>query len=323
MSSNVVQNLIHIGLPKTGSTALQHYWSKSPVIDCVWPELDPLVKSVRDLVQRRGSPDSYSIPTLERQPSPADRLCTIYTSEALSTYAWGKTATVEQVLLARELFSQALKQNVDTAKVLIVIRSPIPWIFSLYKQYVQEGGYRTLQRFVQLEQEFIAATLSIRNLYQYWAEQYGEENIIILPYEMLNEDVNQFNQLISDELGIKYSDALIGAIPKVNVSITDKELELMRSASSWLHKLEKHSERSILSSRTARQDLLLILRTELQQRGQLSRFINRACKEPELKLNLPDNLIQVLVSDFFEFLHEYKPAFHGYLEQYYAECGLN
>ncbi|AWB68035.1 hypothetical protein C2869_17095 [Saccharobesus litoralis] len=310
-------NLIHIGLPKTGSTALQNYWSTHKHLNCCWQNLAPMVSNIRQAIHQFKDYEDLPIATpLTFDKRVDEPVSGIYTSEALSTFAWGYSVSAEQVTKARWFFADSIFNQIPEAKVLAVIRDPIDWILSIYKQYIQEGGHLDLQSFVESEKEFLLATLNLRELFDVWAEYYQSQDIIFLPYEMLRKTPQRYNQILSVKLGLSEEHRLVGNLPEANTSISNKEVELMRQSAAWFQQLEEHSEWSKLTFKRLRKDLLLALRTEFQKQGTLSEYIEATYSQSEPKFELTSEYLDMLETQFLSFLNEYSPEFYGYLSRY-------
>ncbi len=85
-----IPKLIHIGLPKTGSTALQSYWSEHSNIQCCWQNMAEMVSQVRQAIaQNKDYDDLSSLKPLNFDQKRESAICNIYSSEALSTYTGG------------------------------------------------------------------------------------------------------------------------------------------------------------------------------------------------------------------------------------------
>ena len=300
-----IPNLIHIGLHKTGSTALQNAWSARQDINLCWQNISPFFEKINNI----DCCDGLESTSLNFEHTAKKAKCNVYSSEVLSTCRLGKN----------DIYAQVLKNKVPQAIILLVVRSPISWLFSLYKQYIQEGGEKHFQGFIQAKEYDISYSASINNLYNIWSYHYGEENILILPFEMLKKEPERFSLLLQQKIGVD----IVNQLPNVNQSISDTELEFMRSVSSTLHHIEKHAEWSPLSFRRLKKELLLLVRSELQHKGSLSTFINRAYNEPEITLNIPDDLLLTLVNEHYGFLKRHYGSFYGYLNIYANELGIS
>ncbi|PPC78420.1 hypothetical protein C4K68_05030 [Pokkaliibacter plantistimulans] len=311
-------DLIHIGLPKTASTSLQNFWKSNSNIDCYWNELSSLVNFVRSNVGSHQVGD-FDLRKALKHEHKKNR---VFTSEAFSTYVWGAGATVDDVVRARFEFARAFYEVIPSAKILLFVRSPIDWIFSVYKQYIQEGGDRTLQNYLSYDHDFIHASLSIRNLVSIWGRFFNVDNIIIAPYELLVSDPRR----LKSELLKRYGEGVAEFIPDEmswhNRSITDKELMLMRDVSRCFGVFEKYAEVSKLSIKNIKKDFLLHLRTELQRSGKVCDVIARCNNEPVFKINLSQELIALIKNDFLDFLDEYDVGFFGMSASYKSTLGM-
>ncbi len=176
--------LLHIGAPKTGSTALEKFlaYNRNVLNRLNWHYPDVCLRGFghHDLafLISGGYPDWAT-----RQERPLDELLTELAKEV---------AEREQIILSSEnffLFSDPKKvanmlRNVDfppeTVKVIVYVRRQDEVHISWYNQAVKAQGYTGLIT------ECIAET---RDLWNYadrlesWAEVFGRENIIVRPYQ--------------------------------------------------------------------------------------------------------------------------------------------
>lgn len=296
-------NLIHIGLPKAGSTSLQNYWNKNPHIQLCWENLSPLIQEVRKAVQYDLDYDELAsdIPVTFDNPKPEARV-NVYSSEALSTYTWGRKATIDDVTKARWFFADSMYKIAPKAKIMMVVRAPEDWIVSLYKQHVQEGGNKTVRQFLWDEKGYISGTLSINELYNIWAEYFSRENIIIVSHQALKSDFTKLNEEICKQLNISASTSIVGQLPCSNQSVSNKEALMMRQVSRLLSKFESNSQMCTLTIKKIKQDLLRVLRVELQNQGKLSSLVNRALPDQDFNLCLDDDVKMIIKNNFYDFL---------------------
>lgn len=296
-------DLIHIGLPKTGSTSLQNHWSKNPHIQLCWGNLSPLIQEIRKAVQYDLNYDELAkdIPVFFDSPKPGARV-NLYSSEALSSYTWGRKATIDDVKKARYLFADSMYKIAPHAKIMMVVRAPEDWIVSLYKQHIQEGGNKTIKQFLLDEKGYISGTLSINELYSIWAGFFSRENIIIVSHQALKSDFTKLNEEICKQLNISVSTSIIGQLPYSNQSLSNKEALMMRQVSRLLSKFENNSQMCTLTIKKIKQDLLSVLRVELQQQGKLSSLVNRALPDQDFNLCLDDDVKMIIENNFYDFL---------------------
>lgn len=95
-----------------------------------------------------------------------------------------------------ELIANRLKDIFPTAKILITIRNQSKMIDSLYKQYIFQGGGLNFQAFikgtVRSSLYFSIDYLKYDALVSYYQNQYGKENVLVLPYELLSENPSTY-----------------------------------------------------------------------------------------------------------------------------------
>jgi hypothetical protein len=86
------------------------------------------------------------------------------------------------------------------ARVLILIREQQSMILSVYKQYVRAGGVASLSRYVQPPRRgndrgiplFRPSFLEYHHLVAYYQGLFGDENVLVLPFETLRGDAGGF-----------------------------------------------------------------------------------------------------------------------------------
>jgi len=122
---------IHIGLHKTGTSYLQ---------SVVFPELPDvhLVRGLRPLREEFG-----------REPAGAKILIS---SEVLSGRPWpalrDRTSSPTSFYSNFERSLRMIAQMHPHARILVGFREQSAWLSSLYRQYLQEGGCRSLEEFI-------------------------------------------------------------------------------------------------------------------------------------------------------------------------------
>lgn len=152
------------------------------------------------------------------------------------------------------------------------------------------------------EKGYISGTLSINELYSIWAGFFSRENIIIVSHQALKSDFTKLNEEICKQLNISVSTSIIGQLPYSNQSLSNKEALMMRQVSRLLSKFENNSQMCTLTIKKIKQDLLSVLRVELQQQGKLSSLVNRALPDQDFNLCLDDDVKMIIENNFYDFL---------------------
>lgn len=89
-----------------------------------------------------------------------------------------------------------------SAKILIIIREQKSWILSNYFQYLTVGGNHSLDKYLNRTYDnkrpgFSPHSLDYHYLIEKYKSNFGNENVLVLPYEMLRSS----NQLFFERIG--------------------------------------------------------------------------------------------------------------------------
>lgn len=105
-------------------------------------------------------------------------------------------------------------------KVLVVIREQHAVIQSVYKQYVLAGGPSSFAGFVDGPVDpgdrvpgFDLRFYEYHHLLLHYRDRFGEENVLVLPYEAFVRDGHGFVRTIGEFAGRPLDDALVAALP--------------------------------------------------------------------------------------------------------------
>ena len=119
------------------------------------------------------------------------------------------------------------------AKVLIVIREQRSMVLSGYKQYAREGGVQGLSRFLHPKKRlrswpvFDLAYFEYDRLIRCYRELFGADRVLVLPYEMLRSEPEQFVSRICEVCGTSVPEGLDYS-RRDNVSYTGPVLAVKR-----------------------------------------------------------------------------------------------
>lgn len=106
------------------------------------------------------------------------------------------------------LIAHRLKNLLPNARILIVIRKQKDSIVSNYIQYLQEGGTHGIKKFLRIRYDGFRPYFSFNYLkYDLLVEEYqklfGEDRVLVLPYEFFKKSNEDFLDLLSDFLRIR------------------------------------------------------------------------------------------------------------------------
>lgn len=192
---------IHIGFHKTASTFLQEaFFSKVPTINFIGNSSTHHCPELQKLIYASSSEwdDGMRLRQLLQEGS-----CNIISHEGLSGGALWVGGGGQAI---NERTAQRLKDVFPEARILVVIREQFSMLRSLYWQYVWERGIlgfnaflrRTLNDNTFLDCRHLCYDRSIRM----YGELFGEENVLVLPYEALTLDAGEFVSDISTFFGL-------------------------------------------------------------------------------------------------------------------------
>jgi hypothetical protein len=185
--------LIHIGYVKTGST-----WLQRRVFRAQGTSFSPLLTPTRVIREELIRPsrlyyDDSRLRTLISaglQKARQEGAIPLISHERLSG------APVSGGFDAADI-AERLHALTPNARVLIVIREQRDHLLSIYREYVNQGGACTLKRFLhqydrcripQFDWRFFCYHLLIRR----YQELFGEQNVLVLPFELLRDNPSKF-----------------------------------------------------------------------------------------------------------------------------------
>jgi len=207
----VTGHLIHVGYPKAGSTYLQRWFDRHPQLAYAEGGI-------------AGFRHVYDIASQAAAPAPGIRW-RVTSSEVLTAPrpdAAGPGAPDRKWHWDGEEQSRVcatLASLFPTATVLIVTRGFRSMILSSYSQFVRAGGSRSLAE--------LAAQASAHGPWDYdsliaaYRAAFGAGNVLLLPYELLQEDSARFLGEIEERLGL---DAGPAAEERINAALSPVEL---------------------------------------------------------------------------------------------------
>jgi hypothetical protein len=135
------------------------------------------------------------------------------------------------------LIADRLAAAFPDARVLVAIREQAGMLVSLYKQYVKRGGAAPFRRYVagtpgaDRAPRFRLDFLEYHRLVAHYQALFGDENVLVLPYELLLSQPEVFLEQIGGFLGVPAT----GADPRwANASPSALSLSLKRHANRWV-----------------------------------------------------------------------------------------
>lgn len=220
------RHLLHVGYAKAASTFLQAWFAGHPQLRYVPGGLGGF-RSVYELSLSADSKVEYYVTSHEGLSNP-------YTPSVKA--AVRDPAAVVNVRPVKERQADVCEVLVTlfpVSRVLIVTRGFKSMMISSYSQYVREGGVYHLREGAvdRLRQHFERPSEMLpADPCQYWdydhvvglyADAFGEDNVIVLPFELLRDDRDAFLSILEERLGLEHHDV---NVDRLNPSLSPAEL---------------------------------------------------------------------------------------------------
>jgi hypothetical protein len=214
-------SIVHIGYPKSASTTLQLILARTPGLQILnWANYAGHIVS-------KGAKKAYDHEIdfkLTDPVVPSSEKTVVVSCEELSAWSPGPV-TSDQLARYQKFVAESLKEDFGDAVVLIILRKPSELIRSYYNQLVKEGLPLSLKSFLCKWRGFLNQLIDFANLARIYGEIFGNERIVVLPFELLLEDADEFFRIIRNSTGIEiYGEP---SLPRSNRSLNESELELV------------------------------------------------------------------------------------------------
>lgn len=212
-------HLLHIGYPKAGSTFLQHWFESHPQLAYGAGAIAGFGR-VYDIA-REGTKQSDEI------------LYRVTSYEGLSAPRPDAGRTSVDYVGLRGLSIVAAQQRVCTmlaelfprSTVLIVTRGFRSMILSSFSQYARSGGDVDPEELVRRAQQNPDSQetewWNYDRLIALYEDAFGADNVVVMPYELLRDDADEFIRVLAARLGI---DAHPASRARVNESLSGAEI---------------------------------------------------------------------------------------------------
>lgn len=132
----------------------------------------------------------------------AENKIQVFSHEGLSGAPHGGGQNAQSVLIR-------LQKTFPSAKILIVIREQRSWVFSNYFQYLKGGGMHRLKDYLKSPNydlkrpHFTPHHICYHHLIKAYMDAFGNNKVLVLPYEQLEENPEMFLQRLGEFLGIE------------------------------------------------------------------------------------------------------------------------
>lgn len=294
-------NLIHIGMPKAGSTSLQNFWSDSDQINLVWQDLEPLVNGVRKSIRNQSDPNKLL--TLWPRDTCFNfkaKTINIFSSEGFFGLPLSQRFVKEEVDYSRYLYANICREFLPEAKVLLLVRSPFDWLKSIYIQSIQEGKNWGFIKFINLESDAIVESFNLCALVAHWSEAFGEGNTIIYPFEKLCLRPVEANNDLCRALSLP-EQQVFSLEKKANRSISVEQSYLLRALSVMNLSVAKYDSLLRSSFEKLNKEMRLLYRVALQKSATTALYgkIEMPNRLPSLPASMKEKLRHQLQHHFF------------------------
>lgn len=225
-------HLLHVGFPKTGSNFLRRWFREHP----------QLAYSEGGIA---GYHDVYEIAREGVAPRPDVR----YHVTSSESFTAPHRQTGQELYSSYDPLDPAVGQeNVCAllaslfpgAYVLIVTRGFRSMIFSSFSQYVRSGAGVPLEEFVT--QPLIDRPWDYDRVIGMYRSAFGADQVLVMPYELLRDDVDRFVRTLEERLGLAHFAAASG---RLNTALSPAEMY-------WYPRLSRAVQKLPIGSRLKR-----------------------------------------------------------------------
>lgn len=203
-------HLIHVGYPKTGSTLLQQWFGAHPQL----AYRDGSIAGFRDVeaIAREGAVDGET--AIRYRVTACEALSTPLADAGDRSIDYSRAGETD-FAAAQSRVCSILAGLFPNAVVLIVTRGFRSMILSSYSQFVRTGG--DVDFAASLSGAASLAPWDYDHLIRIYTDAFGAANVVVMPYELLRDDPNEFTRWLARRLGI---DPVPPATERVNESLS-------------------------------------------------------------------------------------------------------
>lgn len=214
-------HLIHIGFYKAGSTFLQHWFARHPQL-----RYEPgAIGGFHDVYQiARGAESDckYYVTSAEELASPHPEAGMVPLSLARR-----KRVSLPPAQKRQAAVCAALGAMFPGSRILMVTRGFRSLEISGYSQYLKAGGIQRVPSHLPAgdppdpsrPDPFLHRDFDY--LVRLYSEEFGAENLVVLPYELLRDDQERFLATLEERLGLDHVEVEIG---RPNPSLSPEEM---------------------------------------------------------------------------------------------------
>jgi len=215
----MAQHLIHVGYGKAGSTFLQAWFEGHPEL-CYKPGGLGGFNSVYELARPSGRAYKYYVTSYEGLSLPIRSAGGVHL-DFVSARPTPETGAKEK----QASVCAALRSLYPGGRVLIITRGFKGLIISGYSECVRlgtrlhpDGVCREFSECLRVDDDHY---WDFDYLIRLYGGAFGEENLIVMPYELLRDDQERFLAALEEGLGIGHAEVKLG---RLNPSLSPEEL---------------------------------------------------------------------------------------------------
>lgn len=222
------KTLIHIGYPKAGSTFLQNWFLAHPKIRSKHNTIAGF-ESINEIYEFSCENDILDI---EYFAISNEMLSVWFKLEGVGINA--KPFDIKQY---QKNICCLLKHILPESKLLIVTRGYEETIKSFYSEYIKYGGHHYFDEYLKLFGPMFEEYLDFNYIINLYEENFGKQHLLVIPFEMLQNDPLKFIQLIENFLELEHFEWDYHT--PANISLTDEMLYSYRMLSDFSLKICK------------------------------------------------------------------------------------
>ncbi len=237
--------LTHIGYHKTGSSWLQHSVFENPASGYRSIGHEARTHALRRIVSEhpfRYDADAIRAELAALIGAVEERgLHPVISLERLSGHPFTGGSDSRQI-------ADRLREALDDAGILVVIREQRSMIVAVYKQYVKAGGTASLSQFLEPSRDraaranlFDLGYLEYEHLLTYYRALFGAERVLVLPFEAFVHDGRAFLERIGAFTGRPFPDEFLSGLAygtRDNKSISALSIATLRQVNRFAPRTE-------------------------------------------------------------------------------------
>lgn len=288
---------------------MQQLWFSDPKTCLIHHGMLPVVEKAR--LEGRNPQKKDSLPLkwqFDRPPDPGQHI--VISQEALSTAYINERAQTSEIRQFQTIAARLISQVASESKILITVRAPDHWIRSTYNETVKHGSTNTFPEFLARERDFIKQSLNVSDLAEIWGNFFGEDNILVLPIELMWQNKQEFFDAVFRFSGVPAPDLRLSTT--ANASLKHEHLKLMRNFNEWVTLFSRHGIYQGDIPLQVNQALQIIRYAVRKSLESPSSFLEETLAEVEKHLpgcEIPSSTIDL------DCLSDIKPCYKNFLHQ--------